>query len=81
MNSYLYSIYYESFLLPADLKCHDLLEPDNGQVMVIPEGNYPDKSVAHYSCNQLHTLSGNSTRTCQNDGQWSGNKPTYKQTL
>ena len=32
--------------------------------------------TATYSCNTGYTLEGNSTRTCQANGMWSGNEPT-----
>ncbi|KAL4236644.1 hypothetical protein ACF0H5_005029 [Mactra antiquata] len=33
------------------------------------------QEIAHYSCNSGYILSGNSSRTCQEDGQWSESEP------
>ena len=33
-------------------------------------------AVASYECVAGYTLEGSSTRTCQNDGSWSGSEPT-----
>ena len=43
---------------------------DNGVVHLIQYG----ESVI-YSCNQGYTLKGNSTRDCQESGEWSGQQP------
>ncbi len=36
----------------------------------------PVGTVATYNCTSGYTLSGDTTRTCGSDGQWSGNDPT-----
>ena len=33
-------------------------------------------SIATYMCDDGYVLTGNSTRTCQADGTWSGDSPT-----
>ena len=38
-------------------------------------------STATYSCNDGFTLEGQSTRTCQDDGEWSGSAPTCERKL
>ncbi len=35
----------------------------------------PVGSRGNYSCNTGHLLIGNISRTCQNDGNWSGSSP------
>ena len=53
--------------------CCSLPNPVNGQV------EFNDArvgSVANYSCNVGYTLNGTSTRTCEADGEWSGDPPT-----
>ena len=62
------------FLILTDVDCGTLTDPDNGQV---------DHTVgtslgqtATYSCNTGYNLVGNSTRTCQVTGNWSGSAPT-----
>ena len=53
--------------------CGTLSTPTNGQVSA--DGN-TFHSQANYSCSEGYVLNGNSTRTCQSDGQWSGSVPT-----
>ena len=53
--------------------CCSLPNPINGRVQ------FPDTtvgSVANYSCFFGYTLNGTSTRTCEADGEWSGDPPT-----
>ena len=53
--------------------CGLLLPPANGNVM---QRNTTFASVTEYSCNDGFELVGNSTRTCQASGAWSGAEPT-----
>ena len=46
--------------------------PENGDVSV---GEITLGSVATYTCNDGYVFNGDSTRTCQADGTWSGDKP------
>ena len=57
----------------AVLKCRVLPNPSNGQVTVNADGDH-----ANYSCHEPYTLIGNTTRTCNSDGLWSGIDPTCK---
>ena len=53
--------------------CCPLPNPLNGQVQ------FPSTtvgSVATYSCFTGYTLNGTSNRTCEADGEWSGDPPT-----
>ena len=52
--------------------CPTLSNPSNGRVD--QQGNRPGDR-ATYVCNSGYELVGNTVRTCQNNGQWSGNKP------
>ena len=55
--------------------CGCLLNITNGQVDLNP--NTLQGSVATYTCNVGHELSGDATRTCQSlTGAWSGTEPT-----
>ena len=65
-------LYYTSFLLV--LECIDLNDPPNGEVTLPMERIVG--SEATYTCNEGFSLSGNSVRSCQTDGQWSGGVPT-----
>ena len=54
--------------------CCSLDDPVNGQVEL---SNTTFGSMANYTCNQRYFLSnGNSTRTCEANGEWSGSPPS-----
>ena len=55
------------------VRCPNLPDPFNGRVN--QRGNNPGDR-ASYTCNSGYELQGDSTRTCQNNGQWSGDAPT-----
>ena len=55
------------------IRCGGLSNPSNGQVRIT---NDVPGSTATYTCNSGYTLVGGETRTCQNDGTWSGSAPT-----
>ena len=64
-----------SVLAPVIVTCDELTAPANGDV------NQPGNSVgtvARYTCKDGFELIGNKTRTCQEDGEWSGTDPTCK---
>lgn len=49
---------------------------DNGtQISLYPAALYNPGQKAEYSCQPGFALLGDSTRTCQNDGSWSGRRP------
>ena len=56
------------------MKCANLTDPANGSV------NHTSGTTlgqtATYSCITGYNLVGDSTRTCQAEGNWSGNAPT-----
>ena len=60
------------FLSPV-VDCGPLRYPLNG-VVDTPQGTIFHQ-VATYSCNDMYVLVGNKTRTCQEDGRWSGYEP------
>ena len=66
-------------LFPIVVDCGALTDPANGQV------SHPDGTTlgqtATYSCNTGYNLVGNSTRTCQDTGDWSGSEPTCQRML
>lgn len=51
-------------------RCSKPENPANGQVTVT------SSSYAAYACESGYQLVGEQTRTCQNNGQWSGQAPT-----
>ena len=54
------------------VRCGGLSDPSNGRVIItndVPGG------TATYSCNSGYSLNGQSTRTCQDNGEWSGEAP------
>ena len=57
----------------AVIKCSSLDDPANGQVEL---SNTTVGSSANYTCTRGYILSnGNNTRTCEADGEWSGDTP------
>ena len=54
-------------------RCPTLSNPSNGRVD--QRDNRPG-AIALYTCNSGYELVGQSSRTCQNNGQWSGDAPT-----
>ena len=54
--------------------CGALTDPDNGQVTHTAGTSLGQ--TATYSCNTAYNLVGDSARTCQVRGNWSGSAPT-----
>ena len=52
--------------------CDDLSDPDNGAV---DQPSSAVGSIATYVCNDDYLLVGSDTRTCQDNGEWSGEEP------
>ena len=59
----------------SDIFCIHLGSPDNGYVSL--SGNGPG-STATYGCNLGYVRVGTATRTCQDDGEWSGSEPSCR---
>ena len=57
----------------AAVNCGNLIDPANGQVD--HTAGTTVGQTATYSCNTGYNLVGDSTRTCQAEGDWSGNAP------
>ena len=61
------------------MDCGALTDPANGQV------SHPDGTTfgqtATYSCNTGFNIVGDSTRTCEATGDWSGSAPTCQRML
>ena len=55
------------------MDCGNLTDPANGQVNHTA-GTFGQ--IATYSCNTGYNLVGDSTRTCQATGEWSGSEST-----
>ena len=56
----------------AVVDCGILKDPDDGQVEF---SNTTFESTANYTCDLGYSLNGNSTRTCEANGNWSGDPP------
>ena len=56
------------------MDCGSLPDPANGQVDHRAGTTFGENAT--YSCNTGYNLVGDSTRTCQNTGNWSGSAPT-----
>ena len=65
-------IWYIPLILTVD--CGSLTDPANGQVTHVTGTDLGQ--TATYSCNTGYNLVGDSTRTCQATGNWSGSAPT-----
>jgi len=71
---------YKNFTLvtPPGIVCPNLINPENGQVVQLLNGNVPG-TVANYSCNAGYALLGNVIRECVSMGMevvWTGEAPT-----
>ena len=67
------SSHASSPLLYTVINCGLLENPEQGSVML--EAMTPG-STAAYTCNSGYVLAGMSTRTCESNGEWSGQAPT-----
>ncbi|XP_078001559.1 clotting factor C-like [Glandiceps talaboti] len=56
------------------IRCDDPLSPPHGTVEASTD-DLKHGDAVQYKCHQGHVLIGDSQRTCQNDGQWSGETP------
>ena len=61
---------YMILLILTAVDCGSLTDPGNGSVTLTVG------TTATYSCNTGYNLVGDSTRTCQATGKWSGSAPT-----
>lgn len=61
------------FIHAANPMCPPLEDIDNGSVDF---ADLQPGTIATYTCIPGFLLSGTSTRTCQEDGRWSGEEPT-----
>ena len=62
------------FLSLTAVNCGNLTDPHNGQVDHTAGTTFGQNAI--YSCNTGYNLVGDSTRTCQASGNWSGSAPT-----
>ena len=67
------------FLFLTVVDCGALNASANGQVSHTNGTTFGQ--IATYSCDTGYNLVGNSTRTCQADGVWSGSEPTCQGVL
>ena len=68
--------YHDVFLPLTALDCGTLNNPTNGQVS--HTGRTTFRQTATYSCDTGYYLVGDSNRTCQATGVWSGSEPTCR---
>ena len=61
-------------LILTVVDCGNLTDPDNGKVTHTAGTTFGQTATC--SCNTGYNLVGNSTRTCQASGNWSGSAPT-----
>ena len=58
-----------------DIQCDDLSRPANGEIVSCNSGRVGvgyENNTCSFTCNTSYELTGSDTRTCQNDGSWSG---------
>ena len=70
--------WHDIFLILAVVDCGNLTDPLNGQVNT---SGTTFRQTATYSCNTGYNLVGDSTRTCQATGEWSGSAPSCQGVL
>ena len=70
---------HDVFLLLTAVNCGTLINPANGRVSHTARTTFG--MTATYSCNTGYILVGNSIRTCQATGRWSGSAPTCQGVL
>ena len=68
-----YIWYHDVFLVLTAVDCSTLSNPTNGQVSHTGRTIY--RQTATYSCDTGYNLVGNSNRTCEATGVWSGSEP------
>ena len=76
---FLFSITHDIALLSTAVDCGPLSGPANGQVTHTAGTTFGQ--TATYSCNTGYNLLGDSIRTCQAAGVWSGHAPTCHRML
>ena len=57
------------------MRCDALLIPANGEIISCSSGRVGvgyGGDTCSFTCNTDYELTGSDTRTCQNDGSWSG---------
>ena len=72
-------ILHDVFLILTAVDCGNLIDPANGSVNHTAGTTF--KQTAAYSCNTGYSLVGDSNRTCQAIGNWSGSTPTCQRML
>ena len=81
MHSYVFSHYHiiiNNFKY-IGIDCGDLSDIPNGNVVIAPDTSLG--STATYSCDAGFNLVGEDTRTCQTNGEWSGEEPSCARKL
>ena len=68
-------IYIYIFTYYLVVNCGDPGIPSNGTRSAIA---FDFKSIVRFKCREGAKLSGNTTRTCQASGQWTGRNPVCK---
>ena len=66
--------YINNTLICTVVNCGNIPMITNGAVDISGGTNY--KCTAVYTCDTGYVLTGNVTRTCQEDANWSGSEPT-----
>ena len=63
-------------LIFSGIKCAAPVAPANGTVTLTNDNSTAMNAVATYKCDAAYQLvEGSATRTCEEDGKWSGEEP------
>ena len=74
--STLYVYVYDFLSVTCIVPCPALTDPNNGTITCsLGDDGVPSyEDTCSFTCNTGYELTGSDTRTCQSDGNWSGNE-------
>ena len=72
------NFYLRMYTYVHAVQCTELTDPINGMITcsLINSPSFSYEDTCSFTCNTGYELTGNNTRTCQNDRSWSGSNVT-----